>query len=120
MIKASLLGAQFGVGEGVSIPAWHVKAHNEACGDPRGIELGLIGLVAALERYADEYHKSVGIKVGDDGYADTLFLDIVRGINGLLSCETGRLDCGKISYYLTDLALRNGITDKELDCGIER
>lgn len=119
-MKAALLAAQFHPTEGTRIPKWHYDQHNMAVSNPKGIELGIVGMIAALEHYASEYRKETGVLVGEDGYTDTLFLDILNGIKGLLNCETGRLDCGKIDTYLTNLAGQNGITQKQLDCGIEK
>jgi hypothetical protein len=79
-----------------------VKEHHKAVKNPIRQEKGLLKILEGVAIYGDA-SVDVGTKVGEDGYAAEYILDILRGVVGLLSAETGRLDCGTVDKAIRAL-----------------
>jgi hypothetical protein len=92
--------------------ARHVAAFNH----PNATERGIVSLVLALADYADGYAATCGEGdgVGTDGYAAPYFIELMHAARGLLSMETGRLDCGTLDSMLWAIGRAAGFTDAEL------
>jgi hypothetical protein len=92
--------------------ARHVRAFNA----PNATERGIVSLILALADYADGYAATCGEGdgVGTDGYASPCFIELMHAARGLLSMETGRLDCGTLDSMLWAIGRAAGFTDEEL------
>lgn len=79
------------------------QRHLDATAAPRGPEIAHVKLYEAIKRCtAQAWH--------DDGYACDYLIDLVRAARGLLSMESGRLDCGRLdAFYVAVLK----------SCGVE-
>jgi hypothetical protein len=88
-------------------PAWD-KRHNDAVIQPAyGHERALVLLCEGVAEYADAHREEWG-PVGADGYCGDYLMDIIKGVNGLLSGPSGsRLDMGTLSTFLNDIARRD-------------
>ena len=82
--------------------------HNTAIANPdRGHEQAIVDMCKGIKAYADAYQREWG-PVGDDGYCGDYFLDILKGVHGLLSGPTGsRLDMGTLSTFLNATAIEH-------------
>ena len=82
----------------------YVVGHGLSKVKPTRHERAIMLLVEGLREYEETFAEANdGRKPNDDGYADTYYADMVRGLRGLLSCDTGRLDCGLLDRYLVQL-----------------
>ena len=70
----------------------------------RSLELYIIA-------YKEQYPES---NLADDSYSGECWLEMARGIRGLLNCERGRLDGGLLDTAILELAKEAGFTN-ELD-----
>lgn len=86
----------------------HWKAeHIRAVNTPIRQEKALLKILEGVAIYGDA-SLDVDTKLGDDGYASEYILDILKGVVGLLSAETGRLNCGTVDRAIRELAVHLG------------
>jgi hypothetical protein len=91
---------------------WAVR-HCEAFDKPRGPEYPIINLLYALADLATEHESTYGSKIGDDGVLGEYWLQIARGLVGMLNGECGRLDCGTADRTVRALAKACGFDEKD-------
>lgn len=96
--------------------AWGER-HARAFANPNTVERGIVHLILALATYADGYSATCGEGdgIGTDGYANVYFADMLKAVRGLLSMETGRLDCGTLDSMLYAIGKAAGFTQDELE-----
>ena len=66
-----------------------------------------------LAQMAQLYQERFDCLIGTDYVLGEYWLDMLRGLRGMLNGETGSLDCGGMDGLLCDLARENGFTDEE-------
>jgi hypothetical protein len=94
---------------------WGLR-HAGAFANPNTVERGIVHLILSIATYADGYAATCGEGdgVGTDGYAAPYFIELMHAARGLLSMETGRLDCGTLDSMLWAIGRAAGFTDAEL------
>lgn len=93
-----------------------MQHHAVACQNPRDIEHSLINLVEAMGDYALHYRGEFpDSKVGGDGVLGEYWLQIARGVAGLLNGPIGRLDAGTMDAAIRDMAREEGFSAEEVD-----
>ena len=76
----------------------------------------LINLVESLGDYALHYRREFpDSKVGGDGVLGEYWLQIARGVAGLLNGPIGRLDAGTMDAAIRDMAREEGFSAEEVD-----
>lgn len=90
---------------------WDAR-HNSAMSSPGPIESPFVKILSALGELAKNSESS-GYKIGEDGYSSDYWADIAKGLTGLLSTETGRLDGGKMHSAILKLAKDNNVDQIE-------
>ena len=98
--------------EGTMPEAWKER-HRQAMCEPRGMEIPIVGMLAALCQYARESEK-IGYRIGEDPVLGHSWLELAHGLSGLLDGETGRLDCGSVSHSICEAIWAAGFSAEEL------
>jgi hypothetical protein len=84
--------------------------HTEALRVPNKFEAPLLAMIRSIADYADDHATRYGDDIGQDYYTGgECLLGMLRGWNGLLNCEHGRLDGGVLSSAICDLAEACGL-----------
>ena len=80
-----------------------------------------LSLKIAAARYCDAYAalSDNERRVGDDGYADEYVAYILKGLLGLLNCETGNLDCGNEDHEVREIASKAGLLNERREISTE-
>ena len=91
------------------------RQHSLAVRDPKGFELPITTMLHALATYADEHERRYESPVGEDGVMGEYWLDMAKAVKGLLTGETGRLDCGTVDHTIQALVVLAGFSKEEAD-----
>jgi hypothetical protein len=85
------------------------SCHLQALDKPTYTEKAILGLIKSVATYCDTHASANGTVMAADGYASEYILDMMKGIIGLLSADTGkRLDCGTLERTVRDIAEQAG------------
>jgi hypothetical protein len=90
--------------------------HNTAIANPRpGLEKAMVDMLKAWTAYALAYESKFDSQIGGDGVLGEDWLDIGKGIRGLLNGDCGpRLDMGTLDSYIIDTLKENGMDTSNL------
>ena len=92
------------------------ERHYRAWYGPASSHEGAIrNLLLGLADYADAHQEAYRSPIGEDGVLGECWLEVARGLIGLLNGESGRLDCGTIDATIRDIAAEHGFDEKERD-----
>lgn len=67
-----------------------------------------------LQDMAEHYHERFGSTISEDYVLREYWLDMLRGLRGMLNGETENLDCGQFDGFCVNLARKHGFDDSEL------
>ena len=84
------------------------ERHNAAVRRPRASEAGILKACEALRIIVTSYSEDYDDPIGNDGVLGPCWVDMARGVLGLLNGECGRLDCGTVDHYIRNLYSRQG------------
>lgn len=86
--------------------------HRSAWSYPRnGFEAGIKSMILGVMDYADRYLWQHQDQVSSDGLAGPYILDMMRSLNGLIGCDTGRLDGSLLAELLTNMRKQYGFPE---------
>lgn len=77
------------------------KEHERALANPRPVEAPHVHMYRAVQA-------AVAFGWHEDGYADTYVIDLCTAARGLLSMDSGRLDCGTLDAYYAQVIRQCG------------
>lgn len=86
---------------------WGMR-HAEAWIIPHGSEVGIVGMIRAWAKYADQHRTRYESSIGDDGVLGVEWANIGRALLGLLNGELGRLDGGTLDGTIRDILSGEG------------
>jgi hypothetical protein len=78
-------------------------------------ETALSAILQGLALYAEAHAAAYESPIGEDGVLGDHWLEIARGLAGLLNGEHGRLDAGAMDAAIRNLALASGATPEEIN-----
>jgi hypothetical protein len=82
--------------------------HMSALRTPRGFEAALRDMIEAWARYADEHQARYGSGIGKDYVLGDAWMELGRGILGLLDGGSGRFDCGTLDGFIRNTLTTEG------------
>ena len=74
----------------------------------------LSAILDSLRSFAECHHAQYGSPISEDYVLREYWLDILRGLRGMLNSDTGNLDCGQFDSLCCELARNNGFDDSEI------
>ena len=90
-------------------PEWEAR-HFAAVANPRGDEVGIVGMIRAWLSYADHHATLHGARIGEDNFLGPEWAAIGSALLSLLNGSLGRLDGGTLDHVI-----REALTEEDFD-----
>lgn len=84
------------------------KRHNEALVNPKGFEIGIVGLLVGLEEYIEQHQTRYDSALIDDYVLNKGLVKIIEGLRVFLNGEIGRLDAGTLDKVFVEILMACG------------